>query len=129
MALTRDFKETIRARVKRDPGFRKALLREGIENFLSGDVETGKIILRDFINATVGFTKLSDVTHRSAKSLVRMLSPSGNPQARNLFEIVAYLQHAEGVRFEVRSSRRAIRVKQRPSSQRTRRAASAVLNP
>ncbi len=64
MALTRDFKETIRARVKRDPGFRKALLREGIENFLSGDVETGKIILRDFINATVGFAKLSNVTHR-----------------------------------------------------------------
>jgi len=62
MALTRDFKETIRARAKRDPGFRKALLREGIENFLSGDVETGKIILRDFINATVGFTKLSGVT-------------------------------------------------------------------
>jgi hypothetical protein len=81
MALTRDFKETIRARVKRDPGFRKALLREGIENFLSGDVETGKIILRDFINATVGFAKLSNVTHRSAKSLMRMLGPRGNPQA------------------------------------------------
>ena len=102
MALTRDFKETIRARVKRDPGFRKALLREGIENFLSGDVETGKIILRDFINATVGFAKLSGVTHRSAKSLMRMLGPRGNPQARNLFEIVAYLQQAEGVRFERR---------------------------
>jgi len=71
------FQGTIRARVKRDPGFRKALLREGIENFLSGDVETGKIILRDFINATVGFTKLSDVTHCSAKSLMRMLGPSG----------------------------------------------------
>jgi len=111
MALTRDFKETIRARVKRDTGFRKALLREGIENFLSGDVETGKIILRDFINATVGFTKLSDVTHRSPKSLMRMLGPKGNPQARNLFEIVAYLQHAEGVRFEVRSTRAALRTK------------------
>jgi len=107
MALTRDFKETIRARVKRDPGFRKALLREGIENFLSGDVETGKIILRDFINATVGFTKLSNVTRRSAKSLMRMLGPRGNPQARNLFEIVAYLQQAEGVRFEVRPARTA----------------------
>jgi len=129
MALTRDFKETIRARVKRDPGFRKALLREGIENFLSGDVETGKIILRDFINATVGFTKLSDVTHRSAKSLMRMLSPSGNPQARNLFEIVAYLQRSEGVRFEVRSSRAALpRKKVLPSSQGTRRSASAALN-
>jgi DNA-binding phage protein len=118
MVLTRDFKETIRARVKRDPGFRKALLQEEIENFLSGDLETGKIILRDFINATVGFTKLSDDTHRSAKSLMRMLSPRGNPQARNLFEIVAYLQQAEGVRFEVRPARAALRTKRRLFSQR-----------
>ena len=124
MALTRDFKETIRARVKRDPGFRKALLREGIENFLSGDVETGKTILRDFINATVGFTKLSAVTHRSPKSLMRMLGPGGNPQARNLFEIVAYLQHAEGVRFEVRSTRTALRVKKSPIRRGAKRAAS-----
>ncbi len=85
-------------------------------NFLSGDVETGKIILRDFINATVGFSKLCDVTHRSAKSLMRMLGPRGNPQARNLFAIVAYLQRAEGVRFEVRSSRGALhRKKSAPS--------------
>lgn len=127
MALTRDFKETIRARVKRDPAFRKALLREGIENFLSGDVETGKIILRDFINATVGFPKLGDATHRSAKSLMRMLGPNGNPQARNLFEIFAYLQRAEGVRFEVRSTRAALRTKKRrPLSQRIKRTASAA---
>jgi len=125
MALTREFKETIRARVKRDPGFRKALLREGIENFLSGDVETGKIILRDFINATVGFTKLGDVTHRSAKSLMRMLGPRGNPQARNLFEIVAYLQQAEGVRFEIRPARAALRRKVRPSTQAERRGSVA----
>lgn len=85
--------------------FRKALLREGIENFLSGEVETGKIILRDFINAAVGFTKLGNVTHRSAKSLMRMLGPRGNLQARNLFEIVKYLQETEGVRFEVRPGR------------------------
>lgn len=113
MALTRDFKETIRSRVQRDPGFRQALLREGIEIFLSGDVETGKIILRDFINATVGFTKLSDVTHRSAKSLMRMLGPRGNPQARNLFEIVKYLQESEGVQFEVRPRRHAVPAKRR----------------
>jgi DNA-binding phage protein len=127
MALTRDFKETIRARVKRDPGFRKALLREGIENFLSGDVETGKIILRDFINATVGFTKLGDVTHRSAKSLMRMLGPRGNPQARNLFRIVAYLQRAEGVRFEVQSKRATSRAKRRPSSRTTKRTTAVAL--
>ena len=115
MPLTRDFKEVIRARVKRDPAFRKALLREGIENFLSGDVETGKIILRDFINATVGFTKLSNVTRRSAKSLMRMLGPRGNPQARNLFQIVAYLQKAEGVQFHLRPTRAALRAKRRKS--------------
>jgi len=91
-------------------------------------VETGKIILRDFINATVGFTKLSDVTHCSAKSLMRMLGPSGNPQARNLFEIVAYLQQAEGVRFEIRSTRAALRTKRRPSSLRAKRVASVAMS-
>jgi DNA-binding phage protein len=90
-------------------------------------VETGKIILRDFINATVGFTKLSDVTNRSAKSLMRMLSPRGNPQARNLFEIVAYLQHAEGVRFEVRSARVASRSKRRGLPHKPNRANSSAM--
>jgi hypothetical protein len=52
MALTRDFRETIQERMKRDPGFRKALLREAIENFLSGDAETGRIILRDLTGDT-----------------------------------------------------------------------------
>jgi DNA-binding phage protein len=126
MALTRDFKETIRARAKRDSGFRKALLREGIDNFLSGDVETGKIILRDFINATVGFAELSNVTHRSAKSLMRMLGPNGNPQARNLFEIVAYLQDAEGVRFKVRSARAALRTNKRKHFRTMKRGASSA---
>src|SRR5713226_9153473 len=102
--LTRDFKATIWARVRRDPSFRKELLREGIESFLSGDVETGKTVLRDYINATVGFTELAEITHHSPKSLMRMLGPSGNPHASNLFEIVAYLQKKEGVRFKLRSA-------------------------
>ena len=123
MALTRDFKETIRARVQRDPGFRQALLREGIENFLSGDVETGKIILRDFINATVGFAKLGEVTHRTAKSLMRMLGPRGNPQARNLFAIVAYLQEAEGMRFQVRTARKLPRARRAGVQRKAYRAA------
>jgi hypothetical protein len=68
MVLTRDFTQTIQARVKRDPAFRWELLREGIE--CSGDVDTGKTVLRDFINATVGFTKLAKATHHSPKSLM-----------------------------------------------------------
>jgi DNA-binding phage protein len=103
MALTRDFKETIKARVQRDPAFRRELLREGVETMLNGDVETGKTVLRDYINATVGFGELAEVTHRSPKSLMRMLGPQGNPQARNLFEIVSYLLHQEGIHFELRA--------------------------
>ena len=42
MPLTRDFKETIQARIERDPSFREELLKEGVECLLSGDVDTGK---------------------------------------------------------------------------------------
>lgn len=101
MALTRDFKETIRVRVQRDQAFRRALLREAVEAMLNGDVETGKSVLRDYVNATVGFGELAEVTHRSPKSLMRMLGPQGNPQAQNLFEIVSYLLRQEGIQFKL----------------------------
>lgn len=104
MALTRNFKETIRARVERDPKFRKELLREGVECMLGGDIATAKTILRDYINATVGFTELAEATHIPSKSLMRMLGPAGNPRAHNLFEVVSFLQQREGVRFHVRTA-------------------------
>jgi DNA-binding phage protein len=103
MPLTRDFKETIRARAIRDKKFRKELLREGVECLLAGDTATGKTILRDYINATVGFAEVAEATHIPSKSLMRMLGPSGNPRADNLFEIVSFLQRWEGVRFHVRT--------------------------
>jgi hypothetical protein len=103
MPLTRDFKETIQQRARRDGRFREALLKEAVDALLSGDLDTGKIVLRDYINATVGFEKLGSATKRSPKSLMRMLGPRGNPQARNFFEIVAYLQKKEGVRLKVRA--------------------------
>src|SRR3974377_167692 len=102
MVLTRDFKETVQARVRRDPVFRRALLIEGVESFLSGDVQTGKAVLRDCINATIGFGELARAVKRSPKSLMRMLGPDGNPQARNLFEIIAFLQREEVVQLKVK---------------------------
>ena len=103
MALTRDFKVTIQARVERDRAFREQLFREGVECLLSGEVDTGKSVLRDYINATIGFKALGELTDKSPKSLMRMFGPKGNPQARNLFEIIGYLQKREGLRFEVRA--------------------------
>jgi DNA-binding phage protein len=104
MALTRDFKKTIRARVARDPRFRTELLREGIECLLSGDIATAKTILRDYINATLGFTELAEATRIPSKSLMRMLGPSGNPRADNLFVVVSFLQRHEGVRFRLKAA-------------------------
>jgi hypothetical protein len=101
MPLTREFKETVQARLQSDRKYRKELLREGVECLLAGDLDTGKPILRDYINATIGFDELSRRTKRPAKSLMRMLGPGGNPQARNLLEVINHLQKAEGVHFEV----------------------------
>ena len=101
MALTRSFKELVRKRVREDPAFGAALLREEIDAMLSGDVDTGKAILRDYIKATVGFDKLGEATGTQPKSLMRMLGPRGNPQARNLFSIIGYLQGQAGVELHV----------------------------
>ena len=101
MPLTRDFKQTVQARIARDPAYRKELLRDGVACLLSGDLDTGKAILRDYINATMGFAELSDMTNTPSKSLMRMLGPKGNPQARNLFDVIAHLQRAEGLHFEL----------------------------
>ena len=101
MTVTRDFKELVQKRVARDPAFADTLLREGIDTMLAGDVDTGKAILRDYIKATVGFEKLGEATGTPAKSLIRMLGPRGNPQAKNLFSVIGYLQKQAGLHLHV----------------------------
>lgn len=92
MALTRDFKRTIKARVERDPEFASALLDEAANLFLSGESETARLILRDLVNATVGFERLAQETTTPSKSLHRMLSQTGNPSMDNLATIFRTLQ-------------------------------------
>lgn len=98
---TRSFRALVHTRVKAEPKFAKALLREGIDAILSGDVATGKTILRDYIKATVGFEKLGEPTGAPSKSLIRMFGPRGNPQAKNLFTVLGYLQKRAGVSLHV----------------------------
>ena len=107
MALTKDFKDTRQARAQGDPAFRKALLQEWVECLLAGDVDTGKAVLRDYINATIGFEELSQVFGKSSKSLMRMFGPKGNPQASNLFAVIQYLQEQEGIHLEVKARKLA----------------------
>jgi hypothetical protein len=101
MPLSKSFNETVKARLQESQGYRKALLREAVGSMVAGDVETGKSLLRKYINGTIGFIQLGEALGRSSKTLMRMLGPSGNPQLRNFFEIVAYLQQIEGSMLEV----------------------------
>ena len=87
MALTRTFKETVIQRVRGDPTFAQALLDEAATLFLNGEPETARLILRDLVNATIGFEQLATLTEKPSKSLHRMLSPTGNPSMDNLAAI------------------------------------------
>lgn len=104
MPLTRSFKETVQARARCDVEFRVELFRSALECMLEGDFETGKRLLRDYINATVGFDDLAKHLAKNPKSVMRMLGPSGNPRAENLFGIINHLREKEGVRFELTAS-------------------------
>lgn len=101
MALTRDFKETVAARVRNDPAFAQALLDEAITLFVNGEPESAKLILRDLVNATLGFEALADEIHKPAKSLHRMLSKSGNPTMSNISAVFAAIKRA--LKVEVRT--------------------------
>lgn len=105
MALTRSFKDTVRARAQLDPEFRDALLLEAVNEIVSGDVATGRNILKKYINATIGYPMLAKLMDKNEKSIIRMLGPSGNPTASNLFNIIHQAKKQDGLEFEVHLKR------------------------
>ena len=107
MALTRDFKQTVAARARRDPAFAKAMLDEAATLFLNGEPDVARLILRDLVNATIGFEKLAIKTGKPSKSLHRMLSKKGNPSMDNLAAIIGVLRNELGVDIEARTVKAA----------------------
>lgn len=104
MVLTRSFKEYVKTKTATDPEFRQALLREAVQTLIEGDAATARAVLRDFINATIGFSALAEATGTPPKSLMRMFSPKGNPTAANLSGVISALQEKTGVRLEVKAA-------------------------
>lgn len=100
MALTRDFRETIVERVRHDPDFTRALLDEAATLFLNGEADTARLVLRDLVNATVGFEALAVATAKPAKSLHRMLSKNGNPTMDNLAAVFGAVREWLGVKMQ-----------------------------
>jgi DNA-binding phage protein len=101
MAITRKFRTTILSRVESDPEFRTQMLTEAVNELLAGDLDAGKAMLRDYINATITFQQLAKKLKKSDKSVHRMLGPRGNPRADNIIEIIKILQAYEHVKLRV----------------------------
>jgi DNA-binding phage protein len=104
MPLTHSFNDTVRERAARDPAFRAALLGEAMTALLAADLDTARIALRAYVNATIGFAALAKATGTPPKSLMRMFGPNGNPTAANLFAVISVLQKKTGVHLEVRAT-------------------------
>ena len=105
MVLTRDHKETVRLRARRDPEFRQCLLEEGVRCLLAGEADVAKIVFGDYVEATVGFEQLGAMTGRTPESLRQMLGPECDPGASDLFEVIARILRYEGLVLQVSTVR------------------------
>jgi len=112
MALTRDYKQTIRERAERDPNFAASLMNEAVSCFLDGESETARLILRELVNSTIGFERLAEELDKPSKSVHRMLSSKGNPTMDNLTGIFSILQNRLGFNIEVKPAAHHKRMKQ-----------------
>ena len=101
MVLTRDFKTTILERAQTDPEFRVGLLTEAAECLLNNEANVAKSLLRDYVNATLGFQALGIIVDKKPTSLMRMLSEKGNPSLDNISQVLAAVRAHEGVDLHV----------------------------
>jgi len=104
MALTRDYKETVVARIKRDRKFARALFAEAMGALLDGETAEGLSMLRDLVHAEITFKELARQTGLGEKTLHRMLNRNGNPTARNLGLIVRSIAEDLDIRPRVEVS-------------------------
>jgi DNA-binding phage protein len=107
MSLTKDFRKTILTRAENDADFRRHMLTEAVNELLAGELNAGKSILRDYINATITFEGLAKKLNKSSKSVHRMLGPRGNPRAENILAIIRILQEHEHVTLQVKAKQAA----------------------
>ena len=103
--LTVDSSETVQARIKADPEFAEALLREATDMFLNGEAEAARLLLRDVVNATVGFEQIAATTNRPSKSIHRMLSARGNPTMESLSAVFSAIRKVLNITFETHTVR------------------------
>ncbi|MGE0917372.1 hypothetical protein [Trichlorobacter lovleyi] len=101
MPLTKQFRQTVMARAKADKEFREELIIEATNALLEGDIDTGKSLIKDYLNATEAFTAVADQLQKDEKSIRRMLGPSGNPTLKNFIGILQACSSTEHLDLKV----------------------------
>ena len=101
MPPTVDYRETILARARRDPEFREGMLMEGVQCLLAGEIDVATIVLRDYIETTIGYEKLGALTSTPPESLACMFGKKGTASASDLLKVISYIQQHEGIQLEV----------------------------
>jgi DNA-binding phage protein len=102
MALTREYKETVLARIKREPKFARALYAEAVNSLLEGETEEALSILRDLVHAGITFKTLAKQSGFGEKTLHRMLSRRGNPTTKNLFAVTKIISQDLGIKPQLK---------------------------
>lgn len=101
MPLTKKFKDTVMARAKADKEFREELIIEATNALLDGDIDVGKSLIRDYLNATEAFSAVAEQLHKDEKSIRRMLGPSGNPTLKNFIGILKACGNSEHLHLKI----------------------------
>lgn len=104
MAVTRAFRETVIRRALSDAQYRRDLLAEAVSEILDSNLNAGKAMLRDYINATITFPELARRLGKSSKSIHRMFGPGGNPRMDSIVGVLRVLQQEEKVRLTVKTA-------------------------
>lgn len=104
MALTREYRETVVERLKKDREFTAAVFSEAISAFIEGDKTTTLSILRDLVHAHISFKVLAEQTGFDEKGLHRMLSSRGNPTTENLSLLIHTIEKDLNLRLEVKAT-------------------------
>ncbi len=101
MIRTEHLDESTAQRLLEDPLFAEELLREGLQALVDGEIEMGKSLICDCIEATVGFDNVANDINESPASVRHMFSADGNPNIDNLFDVIVNLQKHGGLSLEV----------------------------
>ena len=100
--MSKEVIETITARVQSEPAYARALLQQAVSLLLQGEPHTAKLLLRDLVNASIGFEQLARDMDKPAKSLHRMLSAAGNPTLSHVSAMLAAIAAHLGVQVQTR---------------------------